>query len=268
MAAIGGDRGRVKPLPACISLTVSLGVALGLAASADARDIPLPPIRPPSQPAVVEAKPSPCQMGLVTVAQFDALPPREGVGGCGAADLVRLKAVLLADGNVEISPPAELRCSMAAQVAIWLREDAAPQFAPSKLVGIDNYDSYDCRGRNRVIGAKVSEHGKGNALDVRAFRLAGGKTVMPTDVEVPHALRAKLRELSCARFNTVLGPGSDGYHEAHIHLDLADRRNGYRICHWVVRDAAAAGMARADIPLPQPRPYDLGNDKPNQSSPR
>jgi hypothetical protein len=34
----------------------------------------------------------------------------------------------------------------------------------------------------------------------------------------------------------VLGPGSDGYHENHVHLDLLERRSGYRICQWDVRD--------------------------------
>jgi hypothetical protein len=33
----------------------------------------------------------------------------------------------------------------------------------------------------------------------------------------------------------VLGPGSDGYHEEHIHLDLAERSHGFRICQWDVR---------------------------------
>jgi hypothetical protein len=40
----------------------------------------------------------------------------------------------------------------------------------------------------------------------------------------------------CARFTTVLGPSSDWYHEDHIHLDLAERHNGYRICEWAVLD--------------------------------
>ena len=34
----------------------------------------------------------------------------------------------------------------------------------------------------------------------------------------------------------MLGPDSDWYHEDHIHLDLAERRNNYRICQWDVLD--------------------------------
>jgi hypothetical protein len=45
-----------------------------------------------------------------------------------------------------------------------------------------------------------------------------------------------LRKSACERFMTVLGPGSDGYHENHVHVDLAKRRHDYRICQWDVRE--------------------------------
>ncbi|MBI3702671.1 MAG: extensin family protein, partial [Rhizobiales bacterium] len=83
---------------------------------------------------------------------------------------------------------------------------------------------------------------------LRAFTLADKRTIGLTDMTVPKAWRAALRESACARFTTVLGPGSDGYHESHIHLDIAERRNGYRICQWEVREPPPP------IPLPPPRP--------------
>jgi len=49
------------------------------------------------------------------------------------------------------------------------------------------------------------------------------------------AIAGALKESACARFSTVLGPGSDGYHEDHVHLDLAQRRGGYKICQWALR---------------------------------
>jgi hypothetical protein len=123
------------------------------------------------------------------------------------------------------------------------------------LRGVDNFDDFECRGRNRVLGAKLSEHGKGNAIDVRSFTLAGGRSIGLTDVAVSKGLRAALRASACARFTTVLGPGSDGHHEGHIHLDLAERRNGYRICQWDVREPPPpAQVASAQVPLPVPRP--------------
>jgi hypothetical protein len=83
-------------------------------------------------------------------------------------------------------------------------------------------------------------------------------------------LREKLRQSACARFSTVLGNGADAYHDSHVHLDLLERSNHYRICQWDVLDltetaALAAKKAAAtasnpaavkvsEIPLPRPRP--------------
>jgi len=47
----------------------------------------------------------------------------------------------------------------------------------------------------------------------------------------------------------ALGPGSDGYHENHIHVDLAERAGGHRMCQWDVREPGEEA-----VPLPQPRP--------------
>jgi hypothetical protein len=235
------------------------GVLLSGGGIAAADDIPLPRERP-AEPVVTAAEmaPSLCRQRLETIAQITALPDRIGPGACGGTDMVRLDAIRLVDGStVKVTPAAELRCEMAAQVADWIREDAAPTFAPARLVAIGNYDSYDCRGRNRVAVAKVSEHGKGNALDVRSFALAGGRMVSPVDTAVAHDLREALRQSACARFTTVLGPGSDGFHEQHIHVDMADRHNGYRICHWDLRDKPVE-VARAAIPLPRERPVAAG----------
>jgi hypothetical protein len=218
--------------------------------------VPLPRERPAEANVdAAEIVPSPCRVALETIAQIVPLPERKGPGACGGADMVSREAVKLAGGApVTISPPAELRCEMATQMAKWIRDEAAPVFAPARLTGILNYDSYECRGRNRVAGAKVSEHGKGNALDIRAFVLAGNKQVSPVDYKVAHELRENLKTSACKVFTTVLGPGSDGYHEQHIHFDIAARRSGYRICHWEVRDRPVE--VAAVIPLPRARPLD------------
>jgi Extensin-like protein C-terminus len=54
----------------------------------------------------------------------------------------------------------------------------------------------------------------------------------------------------------VLGPGSDWYHEEHIHLDLMERHNNYKICQWNVWD-----------PLPQIAPL-LPVTRPDEAPPR
>ena len=110
----------------------------------------------------------------------------------------------------------------------WVREDVAPavEGLGAPLRSIDNYASFDCRGRNNIVGAKLSEHGHANALDIRSFKLADGKLVKLVDPHVARDFREGMRKSVCARFSTVLGPGSDGYHEDHVHVDLMDRAPG------------------------------------------
>jgi hypothetical protein len=190
---------------------------------------------------------------------MEPLPPIIGPGECGAVDVVRLDAIVLPDHTkVAVTPPATLRCVMAEAVVHWVREEVAPAAGKLRapLRGLENYDSFECRGRNRVAGAKISEHGHANALDVKSLKLADGAVIGPTDVNVERSFRESMRQSACARFNTVLGPGSDGYHENHIHIDLAERQNGYRICHWDVRDPQPpkSETIAEDVPLPRPRP--------------
>jgi hypothetical protein len=211
---------------------------------------------PPAAPAL-----SACRLALTeNIAVAPSVPAISGPGGCGGDDLVRLEAVMLPDNNgrVALKPPAILRCSMASAIADWIRTDMAPlaQTRGSRLNDLDNFDSYECRGRNRVVGAPLSEHGRANALDVRALKLANGASIALTDRNVPREVRETVLHSVCARFTTVLGPGSDGYHEEHIHLDLAERHNGYRICQWDVWD-----------PLPMIAPL-LPAERPEEAPPR
>jgi len=242
----------------------ALIVLAALCNVAAAQTVPLPRPRPaeaglqtPAPPPEQPAPPSACRLRLTAeLAVAPSLPALEGPGECAVEDAVHLEAVLLPDRTrVAVTPPAIVRCSFAEAIVQWVREDMAPAVRSlgAGLRGIDNYASYDCRGRNRVVGAKISEHGKANALDVRSVKLADGTVVRLTDPQVDKELREHLRKLTCARFSTVLGPGSDGYHEDHVHVDLAERRGGYRMCEWDVREPGAE-LAAVAVPLPRPRP--------------
>ena len=223
--------------------------------SANSPTIPLPRPRPliASPIEVTEpAPPSACQLRLTTdIAVIEPLPQVSGANGCGIDDPVRLSAVMTKEKvRIAITPPATLRCTTAEAVASWIRDDVAPIAATlgAPLGGIANFDSYECRGRNRVFGAQISEHGKGNAIDIRAITLTNGKSYELTDIALAKPIRERLKASACARFTTVLGPASDGFHENHVHVDLAERRSGYRICQWAVRDASDL------VPLPRERP--------------
>jgi hypothetical protein len=249
--------------------------------------VPLPKPRPaeapsaePDEPAAAEQKapengkpggqaapaakptpqPSACRQALTdAIAIAPSIPDIKGAGGCGGEDLVRLEAIVLPDKRqVSVKPAAILRCKMAAALADWIRSDIAPlaERLGSAVSNLDNFDSFECRGRNRIVGAQLSEHGRANALDVRAFKFTDGTTISLTDRTVPRGLRESVLHSACTRFSTVLGPGSDWYHEDHIHLDLMERRNNYRICQWDVWD-----------PLPQKAPL-LPAERPEEAPPR
>jgi hypothetical protein len=197
-----------------------------------------------------------CYERLGRIAQFTPLPIRVEPAQCARFDMVRLDRVVMPEGKpVAITPPASLQCSMAEAVAEWVRDDVAPSVAElgAPLAAITGYDSYECRPRNNIAGGKLSEHGKGNAIDVGAVKLGNGGIFSLTDPLVSKPFRERMRAATCARFTTVLGPGSDGYHNDHIHLDLAERSRGYRICQWNVLDPVVI----ADVPLPRPRPANL-----------
>jgi hypothetical protein len=132
------------------------------------------------------AAPSACQVSLAKVAEFQPLPVLVGPGDCGADDAVEMNAVTLADqSKVAVTPPAIMRCPMAQQVADWVRDDVASTLKGlPPLRGLDNLASYDCRGRNNVHAAKVSEHGRADALDVHDFKLADGRELGLTDVNI------------------------------------------------------------------------------------
>jgi hypothetical protein len=214
---------------------------------------------------------SACQIRLSRDrAVFKPLGEFGGPAGCGGPDVVQLERILLTDEtDVAIEPPATLRCETAEAVVALVRQDLAPAAAVmgSALRAIENFDSYDCRGRNRVPGAKLSEHGLANALDIRSVRLEDGRVVRPADGGAPLQFRVAMKAAVCSRFTTVLGPGSDGYHENHIHIDRSERHGGYRLCQWDLHDEppralasvavapSRVGAAAAPIPLPRPRPF-------------
>jgi hypothetical protein len=205
-------------------------------------------------------QPSACRLALTEeIAIAPSVPDIHGPGGCGGEDLVRLEAIVLADKHrVLLKPAATLRCGMATALADWVRTEVEPlaEGSGSELRDLDNFDSYDCRGRNGVVGAQLSEHGRANAIDVRGWKLANGQSVELTDRNVPRVLRETVLHSVCARFTTVLGPGSDGYHEDHIHLDLMERHNNYKICQWNVWD-----------PMPQIAPL-MPAERPAEAPPR
>ncbi len=192
--------------------------------------LPAPPVAPDAAPGEDAA----C-VGLLASGIVDATrePPLAAPGGCGIAVPVDLRRVVLKDGrSIAIEPPARIRCALARQVADWLRDDLADAATrEGGLLALTGVGGYECRSRDHVFGAKLSEHGTGNAIDIAAFRFIG-HDVPVLAAAGPAPFLARVKETACARFATVLGPGSDGFHAFHLHVDLAARRNSFHLCQW------------------------------------
>ena len=176
--------------------------------------------------------------GLVRETPF--LEARAALGGpsvCGALKPFSMSAA--AQGNVQMKPAALLRCPMVPAVDYWVREvvmPAARRYLGTDVVEIKVASSYSCRPINHVDGARLSEHGHANALDVSSFVLRDGQVVrVEGGWHGSYAHRAFLRSVhagACRVFTTVLGPNYDYQHRNHFHLDLArhGRDGNSRVC--------------------------------------
>jgi hypothetical protein len=188
---------------------------------------PLPPPRPACSRVLSDSRLS-----------VTSVPPVAGLDGCGIANPIKLSTVMLDDGtHVALEPPAIIRCALVETLGDWVREDIAPlaQKTGGGLTKILGSEGYECRPRNGVEGAKLSEHGKGNAYDMLGFVLHDGQQVLIVHQSEARDMMRELKTSSCARFTTVLGPGSDGFHDTHLHVDLAERHNNYRLCQWEIK---------------------------------
>ncbi|OYX42231.1 MAG: hypothetical protein B7Z02_13010 [Rhodobacterales bacterium 32-67-9] len=148
--------------------------------------------------------------------------------GCGLTDGVSVISV----AGVALSQPAAVDCPTAKALKAWVETGAKPAIGRKGggLVALQVAASYSCRGRNNQSGAKISEHGKGRAVDISALLLADGTsvTVLKSWGSKSYGKPlASARKAACGPFNTVLGPGSDRFHADHFHLDTARGRGAY-----------------------------------------
>jgi hypothetical protein len=165
---------------------------------------------------------------------------RASLGGPSVCGAIRPFAVTAAaQGWVRLYPPALLRCPMVPAVDRWVEGvvvPAARRHLGAAVIELRVAASYSCRPMNHVDGARLSEHGHANAVDISAFVLADGREVaVKSGWWGGLAERTFLREVhrgACGVFTTVLGPAYDLNHRDHFHLDLArhGRDGDGRIC--------------------------------------
>ena len=153
--------------------------------------------------------------------------PLDGAGACGIATPVRVSSV----AGVTLSQSALMECSTATALRRWVDDVAKPAVGRrgGGLSGLRVAAHYACRTRNNQPGARISEHGKGRAIDISAITLRDGETITVLDhygTPLRGRILKRLRKGACGPFGTVLGPGSDGFHRDHFHFDTANYRSG------------------------------------------
>ena len=155
------------------------------------------------------------------------LAPIEGRGACGIS---RPYAVYEVAG-VRLSRPATITMETARALDAWVTNVAIPEVGRrgGGLRELTVAASYACRTRNSRRGARISEHAKGNAIDISAIVMRDGSRVTVlngwNDPDDARLLR-RLHRGACGPFGTVLGPNSDRFHQDHFHFDVARYRNG------------------------------------------
>ena len=147
--------------------------------------------------------------------------------GCGVAEAVRVRAV----SGVSLSPAAVMDCQTAQTLNFWVGESALPRLRNTGggLKAMRVIGHYACRTRNNRSGARISEHGKGKAIDISGFRLRDGtELTVLRDWDSKRGFKPlkNMHRDACGVFGTVLGPESDRFHQDHFHFDTARHFNG------------------------------------------
>lgn len=168
-------------------------------------------------------------------ADFSPAKPIDDGKGCGIDRPLTVRS--LGDG-VALLPPGTLRCRTALNLARWTQQIVIPMLRKARpeeaLAAIDQASTYVCRKRNNADTGRISEHARGNAVDIAGFTFKSGGTLMiaprEEDTTLNGAFQRAVTAAACLYFNTVLDPGSDAAHETHLHLDMLERKGGYLYC--------------------------------------
>jgi hypothetical protein len=200
---------------------------------------PRPAAPPPPQKKATVVPPTPwdanpdtppaissCALALAAFGVKTSPLPALGADACAVAAPMSVTAI----GDVTLAPKALVDCATAAAIAAWLQDAVQPkaeELLGEPITSLRIASSYSCRTRNGIADAPLSEHARGLAIDVAAFRV--GKRWIEVRAsedrsEADAAFLDAVRAAACGPFTTVLGPGSDKFHTDHFHLDLAARK--------------------------------------------
>ncbi len=161
---------------------------------------------------------------------FRETPRIDDGNGCGIDKPIIVSQAL---PGITLKPEATLRCPTALALARWMKGSVIPTASVAlpesgDITTINQASAYICRLRNGADTGKISEHARGNAIDIASFSFKKGEDVAVRsrreDSTLTGAFQRTVSAAGCLYFTTVLDPESDAAHETHFHLDVSRER--------------------------------------------
>ena len=152
-----------------------------------------------------------------------------GSGGCGVIGAVRVKSV----AGIRLTDQPTIDCNTAKALRRWVTDGIIPAVGDTGggVAALRVVGHYTCR--NRVGGSatnnKLSEHGRGRAVDIGGIQLKNGRELTVSSDWGKGSAGQQLKAMwkaACGPFGTVLGPSANAAHHDHFHVDTARYRSG------------------------------------------
>lgn len=149
------------------------------------------------------------------------------LAGCGLKDAVRVRSV----SGVVLSQSSIMDCTTAKALKTWIEKGLVPAVKGhgGGVASLRVVAHYSCRTRNSQKGAKISEHGKGRAIDIAGIKLKNGNEISVLK-DWSNGRKGRIlhqsHKAACGPFGTVLGPNANRFHRDHFHFDTARYRSG------------------------------------------
>ncbi|MFZ3580557.1 extensin family protein [Loktanella sp. DJP18] len=161
--------------------------------------------------------------------QGEVIADIAGPGGCGVLGAVRVKSV----AGVSLSTEPTIDCNTAKALRRWVSDGIIPAVGNTGggVAALQVVGHYTCRSRvgGSATNNKLSEHGRGRAVDIGGIQLKDGRALTVLTDWGSGTAGQQLKAMwkaACGPFGTVLGPAANAAHRDHFHVDTARYRSG------------------------------------------
>jgi hypothetical protein len=186
----GASRGNAQPVVVekAASMTIArVGRNIGSSSEGPPSAVPIPGSAAAKaehwDAGEIEAAKSRCKILLEgrNIVAIAAAPIK--AGDCGAPAPVQLLSIGTVP-QVALSPPPTVTCEMAVALAGWLEAEVQPaarEILGGHVIRLEVMSAYSCRNAYARLKARLSEHGRANALDIALFVTERGEIASLSD---------------------------------------------------------------------------------------